>query len=347
MNRSLLGLKALVFLAILALPGTPADAYERLYSLGDKIDGASLVVWAEVAEVRELKTAKAQDRSEPEIIADYLYRLRSKAAAKGRLKNREVLVIQSPEYRAEPRYFQKGQQVIAFLKPTNPGASFLKKYRLAPARYYETFAYKQGVLAVDDSSAPGYVKAIELFLSARKAPRERRAALWAALLESNIPDLKASALSELSDYRYYPALNHYLRALAEENYTALAARILVQMDPESLRPRLPLLLMLDRAENKRVRINMLQVASGIQDPRVYDLLLKSIKDENFQIRTQAAKGLGRYPEPQAIKALKKALKDQDDFVRDAAAESLRGMGFEIEKKNGYYRIIKEPKSGKR
>jgi len=318
-------------------------AYERVYSLGDKIDGSSLVVWAEVAEVRELSTAGARGQSPSEIIADYLYRLKPKAVAKGLMKAKEVLVIQSPEYRAEPRYFQKGQQVIAFLRPAEPGANFLKKYRLAPARYYETFAFKQGVMAVDDSSAPGYVQAINLFLAAKKAPKDKRAKLWAALLEAGIPDLKTSALAELSDYRYYPALDHYLRALAEESYTALATRILVKMDPESLRPRLPLLLMLDRAEDRRVRINMLQVASNIQDPRVQDLLLKSIKDENFQIRTMAARGLGQHRHPQAIKALRKALKDQDDFVRDAAAESLRGMGFEIEKKkDGYYRITKDP-----
>lgn len=331
-----------VLLTVLLLPKTAA-AYERIYTLGEKIDGSALVVWAEVIESRELSAPKAK-RTEPELVGDYLYRLRVRQVAKGPAKLRTITVIQSPEYRAEPRYYEKGKQVLAFLKPAQLGASFRSKHRLPAQAYYETFAFRKGVTAVDDSSAPALVRAVGQYLQAKRTKSADRPAKWAELLSSGIPDMQETALMELMDQRYYPALDHYLRALADENLTGPATKILTGLDPDSLAPHLPLLLQLERSPSRRVRVNMLQVVSPIDDERVYKLLLKSLKDENFDMRAVAAKGLERWKDPKAIKSLKKALKDEDDFVRDAAAEALRKMGFEIEKKNdGYYRITKEPK----
>lgn len=333
------------FLAAAVLAGT-AEAYERIYTLGEKIDGATLVVWAEVLEARELTASKAK-KGEPELVGDYLYRLRVKRVAKGPAKLRAATVVQSPEYRADPRYFEKGRQVLAFLKPAQLGSAFLKKHRLPAQAYYETFAFRKGVMAVDDSSAPTLVRAIGLYLEAKRAKAATRPAKWAELLASGIPDMQETALMELMDQKYYPALDHYLRALADENLTGPATKILTSLEPDSLAPKLPILLLLDRSSSRRIRVNMLQVVSPIDDERVYKLLLKSLKDDNFDMRAVAAKGLERWKDPKAIKSLKKALKDEDDFVRDAAAEALRKMGFEIEKKkDGYYRITSEPKLGK-
>jgi hypothetical protein len=330
------------FLATAVLAGKAA-AYERIYTLGEKIDGASLVVWAEVSEVRELVSPNAK-KGEPGLVGDYLYRLKVKRVAKGPAKLRAVTIVQSPEYRADPRYYEKGRQVMAFLKPAQLGAGFLKKHRLPAQAYYETFAFRKGVTAVDDSSAPGLIRAVGLYLEAKKTKPHQRPAKWAELLSSGIPDMQVTALMELMDHKYYPALDHYLRALADENLTGPATKILIGLDPDSLAPKLPILLLLDRSSSRRIRVNMLQVVSPIDDERVYKLLLKALKDDNFEMRAVAAKGLERWKDPKAVKSLKKALKDEDDFVRDAAAEALRKMGFEIEKKkDGYYKINKEPK----
>ncbi len=330
---------------LVGLTVTRATAYERLYTLGEKIDGASLVVWAEVLEAREL-TAPKSKKGEPVLVGDYLYRLRIKQVAKGPAKMRSATVIQSPEYRADPRYYETGKQVLAFLKPAQLGKAFLKKHRLPVQSYYETFAFRKGVTAVDDSSAPALTRAIGLYLQAKKTKPAARPAKWAELLSSGIPDMQETALMELMDQKYYPALDHYLRALADENLTGPATKILTGLEPDSLAPKLPILLLLDRSSSRRIRVNMLQVVSPIDDERVYKLLLKSLKDENFDLRAVAAKGLERWKNPKAIKSLKKALKDEDDFVRDAAAEALKKMGFELErKKDGYYKITKEPKLG--
>jgi hypothetical protein len=333
------------FLATAVLAGTAA-AYERIYTLGEKIDGATLVVWAEVLEARELSAPKAK-QGEPELVGDYLYRLRVKQAVKGPAKLRAVTIVQSPEYRADPRYYEKGRQVLAFLKPAKLGTGFLKKHRLPAQAYYETFGFRKGVTAVDDSSAPALARAVGLYLQAKRTKPAARPAKWAELLSSGVPDMQVTALMELMGQKYYPALDHYLRALADENLTGPATKILTDLEPDSLAPRLPILLLLDRSSSRRIRVNMLQVVSPIDDERVYKLLLKSLKDENFDMRAVAARGLERWKDPKAVKSLKKALKDEDDFVRDAAAEALRKMGFEIEKKkDGYYRINKEPKLGK-
>jgi hypothetical protein len=299
-----------------------------------------------VAEVREIAAAGAK-KGEPELVGDYLYRLKVRRVAKGPAKLRTVAVIQSPEYRADPRYYTKGSQVIAFLKPTSPGTAFLRKRRLPAQRYYETFAFRKGVLAVDDSTAPRLMKAVGLYLEAKRARPALRPAKWASLLATGIPDMQETALMELMGQKYYPALDNYLRAVADENLTGPATKILTGLDPDSLAPKLPMILMLERSASRRVRVNMLQVVSPIDDERVYKLLLKSLKDDNFEMRAVAAKGLERWSDPKAVKSLKKALKDEDDFVRDAAAEALRKMGFEIErKKDGYYRITREPKPSK-
>lgn len=340
------GFLALGIILAAGLVAGTAAAYERLYTLGERIDGASLVVWAEVMEARELAASKAK-QGEPELVGDYLYRLRVKQVAKGPVKNKTITVIQSPEFRAEPRYYEKGRQVLAFLKPAQLGAGFRSKHRLPAQAYYETFAFRKGVTAVDDSSAPALVRAVGLYLQAKRTKAAARQAKWAELLASGIPDMQETALMELLDQKYYPALDHYLRALADENLTGPATKILTGLEPDSLAPKLPILLLLDRSSSRRIRVNMLQVVSPIDDERVYKLLLKSLKDENFDMRAVAAKGLERWKDPRAIKSLKKALKDEDDFVRDAAAEALRKMGFEIEKKkDGYYRITREPKAGK-
>lgn len=336
----------LAWVLLIGMTGTKAAAYERIYTLGEKIDGASLVVWAEVIEARELSAPNTK-KAEPELVGDYIYRLRVKRVGKGQPKIRTATVIQSPEYRADPRYYEKGKQVVAFLKPTRPSAAFRRKHRLPAQAYYETFAFRKGVAAVDDSSAPGMLRAVGLYLEAKRSKPGLRPAKWAELLASGIPDMQETAMMELMDQKYYPALDHYLRALADENLTGPATKILTGLDPDSLAGRLPILLMLDRSASRRIRVNMLQVVSPIDDERVYKLLLKSLKDENFEMRAVAAKGLERWKDPKAIKSLKKALKDEDDFVRDAAAEALRGMGFFLEKKkDGYYRITREPKASK-
>ncbi len=323
-----------------------SHAYERIYTLGEKIDGAALVVWAEVTEARELEAPGAK-KGEPELVGDYLYRLKIKKVAKGPARLNSVTVIQSPEYRADPRYYVKGKQVLAFLKRTKPEPSFLRKHRLPAQRYYETFAFRKGVVAVDDSTAPRLMKAVGLYLEAKRVAPAQRPPRWAALFATGIPDMQETALMELMDQKYYPALDHYLRAMADENLTGPATKILTGLDPDSLAPKLPMILVLDRSASRRVRVNMLQVVSPIDDERVYKLLLKSLKDDNFEMRAVAARGLERWKDPKAVKSLKKALKDEDDFVRDAAAEALRKMGFEIErKKDGYYKILKEPKTAK-
>jgi hypothetical protein len=52
--------KALITASCLLLLAGASSAYERVYTLGEKIDGAALVVWAEVAEVREIAAAGAK-----------------------------------------------------------------------------------------------------------------------------------------------------------------------------------------------------------------------------------------------------------------------------------------------
>jgi len=330
---------------VLAAAGTAA-AYEKVYSLGDKIDGSSLIVQGQVAEARELAAKPKKPGAEPELVSDYLYRIKVKSVLKGRQPGREATVIQSPEYRAEPRYYTPGKQVIAFLQPNLISGRYLAMYRLPRQPYYQTFGYKQGALVVSDSSAASLAKAIQLYQEAKRAKPALRPAKWAALLALGHKDLEESALQALQDYRYYPALDLYIRLLADENQTALATKILVTLAPDSLRPKLPLLLLLDKSSSRRIRSNMLKVVASIDDERVYKLLLKSLKDENYEMRAVAATGLERWNDPKAVKSLKKALKDGDGFVRDAAYQALAKQGFQIEKKkDGYYKITKEPKQG--
>jgi hypothetical protein len=336
-------MKRFLLSALCAMSIAPAaPAFERVYTLGDKINGAKLVVLARVSEVRELLPAR-QSASE-EIVGDYLYRLEVREVLKGKEKPREVIVIQSPEYRADKRCYQGDSLVVAFLIPNNLPGRFLAKYKLGKQSYYENFAQRQGTVAVGDSAAPLYARGIALYVDAKKARSKQRMARWASLLDLNIPELKESALSEMMAAPYYPARDAFIKCLADDNLTAYAYKNLAKLPSDSLADRLDLLLLLAKTDSRRVRVNLLKLVAPLRDDRVFKLLQKSLKDDQFEVRATAAKGLEHWSDKKAVKSLKKALGDEDDFVRNAAYEALTKQGFAIEKKeDGYYKIVKEPK----
>ena len=121
---------SLIFAAVLCLCTKPANAFDRAYTMGDKIDSSPLIVYANVLEVRELVVKKKKAKDQEEIVGDYLYRLKVLEVVKGSPRIKEVTVIQSPEFRADPRYFTEGQNVIAFLKSNSLSGKFLSRYRL-------------------------------------------------------------------------------------------------------------------------------------------------------------------------------------------------------------------------
>ena len=336
MRRILLVLCGALLLA------TGARAFDRVYSLGDKINGAKLIVLAKVVEAREL--VPGGKPAEGEIVGDYLYRLRVRELLKGKDRSAEILVVQSPEYRKDKRFYQQDSLVIAFLTPTTLSGRFRAKYKLAPQPYYESYLQRQGTITIDDSAAALYAQGIRGYLAAKQAKKRERMAKWAALLDLNIAELKESALSEMMGTPYYPGKDAYIKCLVDEDLTAYATKNLQLLAPDSLADRLDMLLLLQKKDSRRVRANMLKLVGPIQDDRVFKLLQKSLKDDNFEIRAIAAKGLEHWSGKKAVKSLKKALDDDDDYVRGAAYEALTKQGFKIEKKtDGYYKILEEPK----
>jgi hypothetical protein len=326
--------------ALLAAAG--AGAFERVYTLGDKINGSKQIVLATVVEVRELMPGKKTD--DGAIVGDYLYRLRVRELLKGKNQAGEILVVQSPEYRKDRRCYQQDSLVIAFLTPNSLSGRFRAKYKLGQQQCYENYAQRQGTVAIDDSAAALYAQGIKGFLAAKQAKKKQRMAKWAALLDLNIPDLKESALSEMMGTPYYPAKDAFIKCLVDDNLTAYATKNLLQLAPDSLADRLDMLLLLQKTDSRRVKVNLLKLVAPLQDDRVFKLLQQSLKDDNFEIRATAAKGLEHWSGKKAVKSLKKALGDEDDYVRNAAYEALTKQGFAIEKKeDGYYRITKEPK----
>lgn len=334
-------MKQLLLCALSALViASAAPAFERVYTLGDKINGSKLVVLAKVVESRELLPAKRP--AGEEIVGDYLYRLEVREVLKGTGKPGEVAVIQSPEYRADTRYYQPDSLVLAFLNPSKQSGRFLSKYRLGRRTYYRNFAQRQGTVVVGDSSAPLYARGIALFADAQRTKARQRMAKWAALLELNVMDLKESALAEMMAKPYYPARDAFITCLADDNLTSYACKNLSLLAPDSLADRLDLLLLLAKTGSRRVRVNVTKLVAPLRDDRVFKLLQKSLKDDQFEIRATAAKGLENWKDKKAVKSLKKALGDEDDFVRNAAYEALTKQGFVIEKKeDGYYKILKE------
>lgn len=330
----------LVVLSMLLLTA-PGRAFERVYSLGEKIDGARLIVLARVAEVRELAPAKPP--AGEQVVGDYLYRLEVRDVLKGGGKPREVIVVHSPEFRSDKRCYLPDSLVVAFLNPNSLSTRFLKACQLARKPYYKNFAQRQGTLVVGAAAAPLYADGIRRYLAAQQAKPRQRPAKWAALLDLDIADLKETALSELMAAPYYPARDAFITCLADENLTSYACKNLAQLSPDSLYDRLDMLLLLSRTDSRRVRVNLLKLVAPLRDDRVFKLLQKSLKDEQFEVRATAAKGLEHWNDKKAVKSLKKALGDEDDFVRNAAYEALTKQGFRIEKKDdGYYRIISEP-----
>jgi len=336
-------MKRFLLIALSALLIAPAaPAFERVYSLGDKINGAKLVVLARVVETRELLPAKPP--ATEEIVGDYLYRLEVREVLKGKERPREVLVVQSPEYRADKRCYPTDSLVVAFLNPQKLSGRFLAKYRLGKQAYYENFAQRQGTVIVSDSSAPLYARGIALYADAKKAKARQRMAKWAALLDLNVMDLKESALSEMMGTPYYPAKDAFIKCLADDNLTGYACKNLALFEPDSLADRLDLLLLLARKDSRRVRVNALKLIAPLRDDRVFKQLQRAMKDDQFEVRATAAAGLEHWNDKKAVKSLKKALGDEDDFVRAAACEALTKQGFKIEKKDdGYYKIVSEPR----
>ncbi len=313
----------------------------RQYNLGDKANGARQIVLAKVAEVREL--AQGNKSNDGEIVGDYLYRLQVRELLKGKDKAGEIWVVQSPEYRKDKRYYQQDSLVIAFLVPASLSGRFRAKYKLGQQRYYENYAQTQGTMSIDDSAAAFYARGIRSYLAAKQAKKKDRMAKWSALLDLNIPDLKESALSEMMGTPYYPAKDAFIKCLVDENLTAYATKNLLQLAPDSLADRLDMLL-LQKTDSRRVKVNLLKLVAPLQDDRVFKLLQQSLKDDNFEVRATAAKGLEHWTGKKAVKSLKKALGDEDDYVRDAACQALTKQGFTIEKKDdGYYKITQEPK----
>jgi hypothetical protein len=333
--------RPLLMIVSMLLAAAPGRAFERVYSLGDKIDGSRLIVLAKVAEVRELAPAKRP--AGEQVVGDYLYRLEVRDVLKGVGKPREVIVIHSPEFRSDKRCYLPDSLVIAFLNPNGLSDRFLRAYRLGRRPYHRNFAQRQGTLVVGDSTAPLHAEAIRRYLAAKQAKPRQRPAKWAALLDLDVPELKESALSELTAAPYYPARDAFITCLADENLTSYACKNLALLSPDSLYDRLDMLLLLSRTDSRRVRVNLLKLVAPLRDDRVFKLLQKSLKDEQFEVRATAAKGLEHWNDKKAVKSLKKALGDEDDFVRNAAYEALTKQGFKIEQKDdGYYRIISEP-----
>ncbi len=340
MKKSIGHLLAGILLAVLWMK--PASGFDRAYTIGDKIDASSLVVYAEAAEVREL-TAGKKNRGGEELAGDYLYRLKVLKVLKGDTRLSEVVVVQSPEFRAEPRYFTGGQRTVAFLNNAKLTAKFRSKYRLPAKVYYECFANKQGVVAVTDSIGDLYINGIQRYLSAKRAKKAKRAGAWASLLEDTPDELKENALLELSGAPYYPAVDVFIRLLGEESLTWLAYKNLAQMPADSLEPRLDALMKLQKSDSRLVKVNLIKLVSPIHDDQVFKLLQRSLKDDKFEVRATAAKSLEGWTDKKAVKSLKKALNDDDDYVRQAAAEALAKQGFAIEEREGRrYRITSEP-----
>lgn len=336
-----------VFILPLILLQHKALAFDRAYTMGDKIDSSPLIVYANVLEARELVVKKKKVKDQEEIVGDYLYRLKVLEVVKGNPRIKEVRVIQSPEFRADPRYFAEGQNVIAFLKPNSLSGKFLSRYRLPRMVYYECFANKQGVMSVSDSSREFYLGSIKKYFSAKRARRSARPALWASLLENSPDELKENALLELSTRPYYPALNTFVRYLGEENLTSLAYKNLKNFPPDSLEARLDSLMRFWKSDSRLVKVNLLKLVSPIHDNKVFKFLQKSLKDDKFEVRATAAKSLEGWTDKKAVKSLKKALNDDDDYVRQAAYEALTKQGFQIEKKDDLtYKILQEPGKSK-
>lgn len=320
----------------------PASAFDRAYTIGDKIDASALVVYVETAEVRELTSGKKSLVGE-ELAGDYLYRLKVLKVLKGDIRLSEAVVVQSPEFRAEPRYFTVGQRTVAFLKNAKLTTRFRSKYRLPSQAYYECFANKQGVTAVSDSIRDRYLTGIQRYLAAKRVKKANRAGAWASLLEDSPDELKENALLELSSAPYYPAIDAFVRHLGQEYLTSLAYKNLAQMAVDSLEPRLDSLMKLQKSDSRLVKVNLIKLVSPIHDGQVFKLLQRSLKDEKFEVRATAAKSLEGWTDKKSVKSLKKALNDEDDYVRQAAAEALAKQGFAIEEREGRrYRITSEP-----
>ncbi len=333
----------LIFAAAVCFSIRPALGFDRVYTMGDKIDSSPLIVYANVAEIRELTVNRKKAKDQEEIVGDYLYRLKVLEIVKGSPRIKEINVIQSPEFRADPRYFTEGQNVIAFLRPNSLSGKFLSRYRLPRMSYYECFANKQGAVAVSDSSREFYLGSIKKYISAKRAKRSRRAAEWASLLENAPDELKENALLELSTKAYYPALNTFVRHLGEENLTSLAYKNLKNFPPDSLEARLDSLMKFQKSDSRLVKVNLLKLVSHIHDDKVFKFLQRSLKDDKFEVRATAAKSLEGWTDKKAVKSLKKALNDDDDYVRNAAYEVLIKQGFKIEKNEGFrYKILQEP-----
>jgi hypothetical protein len=340
-------MKKNILLSILAVvtcfPKGPVLGFDRVYTMGDKIDSSPLIVYANVVEVRELIVKSKKNKDQEEIVGDYLYRLKVMEVVKGNSKLKEVTVIQTPEFRADPRYFTEGQNVVAFLKANTLSSKFLARYRLSKKAYYECFANKQGVLVLSDSGKDFYVKSINRYISAKRAKRSKRPAAWASLLEDSPDELKENALLELSVRAYYPAINMFIRYLGDDNLTSLAYKNLANMPADSLESRLDSLMKFQKTDSRLVKVNLLKLVSGMHDDKVFKFLQKSLKDEKFEVRATAAKSLEGWTDKKAVKSLKKALNDDDDYVRSAAYEALTKQGFQIEKKDDLtYKIIQEP-----
>jgi len=334
---------SLMAAAIVCFSIRPALGFDRVYTLGDKIDSSPLIVYANVAEVRELMVKSKKAKNQEEIVGDYLYRLKVMETVKGSPKLREVTVIQSPEFRADPRYFAEGQKVVVYLKPNALSGKFLSRFNLPRKTYYECFANKQGLAVISDSSQGNYLGSIKKYISAKRAKRSKRAAEWAALLENSPDELKENALLELSSRPYYPAMNSFIKYLGEENLTSLAYKNLANMPADSLEPRLDSLMKFQKSESRLVKVNLLKLVSAIHDDKVFKFLQKSLKDEKFEVRATAAKSLEGWTDKKAVKSLKKALNDDDDYVRSAAYDALTKQGFQIEKRDDLtYKIVQEP-----
>ncbi|MDQ7797683.1 MAG: HEAT repeat domain-containing protein [Candidatus Edwardsbacteria bacterium] len=332
-----------IILSTLWLSAQPVRAFDRVYTMGDKIDSSPLIVYANVQEAKELAAKKKKNSGPEEIVGDYLYRLKVLEVVKGSPKIKEVMVIQSPEFRADPRYFTLGQNVIAFLKPNSLSGKFLTRYGLPRMSYYECFANKQGMLAVADSSREFYLGSIKKYLSAKRAKRSKRAAEWVSLLENAPDELKENALLELSTRPYYPAMNIFIRCLGEENLTTLAHKNLKLFPPDSLEARLDSLMKFQKSDSRLVKVNLIKLVSPIHDDKVFKFLQRSLKDDKFEVRATAAQSLEGWTDKKAVKSLKKALDDDDDYVRSAAYEALTKQGFRIEKKDDLtYKILQEP-----
>lgn len=333
----------LIFTAAACFSIRPVMGFDRAYTMGDKIDSSPLIVYASVLEAKELAVRNKKSKDQDELVGDYFYRLKVLEVVKGSSRIKEISVIQSPEFRTDPRYFVEGQNVIAFLKPNSLSGKFLSRYRLPRRTYYECFANKQGAVAVSDSDQDFYLGGIKRYLSAKRAKRSKRTAEWASLLENAPDELKENALLELSARPYYPALNVFVRHLGQENLTSLAYKNLKNFPSDSLEVRLDSLMKFQKSDSRLVKVNLIKLVSHIHDDKVFKFLQRSLKDEKFEVRATAAQSLEGWTDKKAVKSLKKALNDDDDYVRQAAYQALTKQGFQIEKKDDLtYKILQEP-----